>query len=392
MAQSVLFGRYRLLSRAGAGGSAQVWRAVDERTGEEVAVKRLHPVVFADPAARRRLQRESAALRGLESPHIVRVRDSQVTDDEAAIVLDYVAGETLAGRIAEQGRLSVPETLSVVHDVGAALTTAHAAGIVHRDVKPANIIVAEDGRAMLTDFGVAQQDAANQAGTATRVTTPGMVVGSLRYMAPEQLRGEPATAASDQYGLAAVAYEMLSGRPPYAAGTPVALAAAHAAPVAPLTDIDAELAAAVERGLATDPADRFSDVATFAAAVGGAISSGTATAKTITVLAVDPGTASVPLATHPQRNRLAIAAGALAIVFSAIIALAALEPGSPSGAPTEQPAVPITTTPPSEASSAPPDATPAAQNDRGNDNRGKGNNNGKNKGKGKGNDGGGNGD
>ena len=103
MEQAVLFGRYRLLSRAGAGGSAQVWRAEDERTGEEVAVKRLHPVVFADPAARRRLERESRALQELDSPNIVRIRDSHVTDDEAALVLDYVPGDTLAQRLAEHG-------------------------------------------------------------------------------------------------------------------------------------------------------------------------------------------------------------------------------------------------------------------------------------------------
>jgi serine/threonine-protein kinase len=379
MEQSVLFGRYRLLSRAGAGGSAQVWRAVDERTGEEVAVKRLHPVVFADPAARRRLQRESAALSGLESPHIVRVRDSQVTDDEAALVLDFVAGETLADRLAEQGRLSAGETMSVVRDVGVALTTAHAAGLIHRDVKPANIILADDGRAMLTDFGVAQQNGTGTVGgTATRVTMPGMVVGSLRYMAPEQLRGDPATQASDQYGLAAVAYEMLSGRPPYEAGTPVALAAAHATPPAHLTDVDPELAAAIERGLAPDAADRYPDVATFAAAVGGAISPGTATANTIAVPAVERATAPAPVATDRQRNRLAIAAGALAVAFSAIVALAALNPAGPSAAPTDQPGAPLATTP--------PEATPTAQNDRGNDNRGKGNNNANDKGKGKGND------
>jgi eukaryotic-like serine/threonine-protein kinase len=257
MEQSVLFGRYRLLSRAGAGGSAQVWRAEDERTGEEVAVKRLHPVVFADPAARRRLERESQTLQELDSPNIVRIRDSHLTDDEAALVLDYVPGIALSEWLAEQGRLSVAETVGVVRDVGAALTTAHAAGVVHRDVKPANIILAERGGALLTDFGVARQDAGNVAtGSATEVTAPGLVVGSLRYMSPEQLRGEPATPASDQYGLAAVAYEMLSGRPPYEASTPVALAAAHTEPPVSLTGFEPALASAIERGLSPDPADR----------------------------------------------------------------------------------------------------------------------------------------
>ena len=141
MEQTVLFGRYRLLERAGAGGSAQVWRAVDEETGDEVAVKRLHPVVFADPTARRRLERESRALETLESPNIVRIRDSHLTDDEAAIVLDYVPGTSLADHLAQHGKLPVGEAVAVVRDIAAALMTAHSAGVVHRDVKPANIIL-----------------------------------------------------------------------------------------------------------------------------------------------------------------------------------------------------------------------------------------------------------
>ena len=201
MEQTVLFGRYRLLERAGAGGSAQVWRAVDEETGDEVAVKRLHPVVFADPTARRRLERESRALETLESPNIVRIRDSHLTDDEAAIVLDYVPGTSLADHLAQHGKLPVGEAVAVVRDIAAALMTAHSAGVVHRDVKPANIILAPDRRALLTDFGVARQDAEETIhGSITEVTGHGFVVGSLRYMAPEQLRGEPATPASDQYG------------------------------------------------------------------------------------------------------------------------------------------------------------------------------------------------
>jgi serine/threonine protein kinase len=392
MEQSVLFGRYRLLSRVGAGGSAQVWRAEDARTGEEVAVKRLHPVVFADPAARRRLERESRALRELDSPNIVRIRDSHLTDDEAALVLDFVPGVSLSERLAEHGRLSAAETVRVVRDVGAALSTAHAAGVVHRDVKPANIILAEDGRALLTDFGVARQHAGDVAsGAATEVTAPGLVVGSLRYMSPEQLRGEAATPASDQYGLAAVAYEMLSGRAPYDASTPFALATAHAEAPAPLAGVEPALAAAIERGLSADPADRFPDVSSFAAAVQGAIQPAPANAQTTVIPAVETAPAA-PVADAPASrgtttpsHRAAIAAGALAVGLAAFVAIAALEPGGPSSPVSEQPAQAASAAPsaPPEVTPAPTEATPA---DRDEDDDGSGRTKGKGKGNGKGND------
>ena len=391
----MLFGRYRLLSRAGAGGSAQVWRAEDERTGEEVAVKRLHPVVFADPAARRRLERESRALQELDSPNIIRIRDSHVTDDEAALVLDYVPGDSLHQRLAEHGRLPVAEAVAVIKGVAAALTTAHAAGVVHRDVKPANIILATDGRVLLTDFGVARQDGGDAAsGTLTAVTDPGLVVGSLRYMSPEQLRGERATAASDQYGLAAVAYEMVSGQPPYDAGTPVALAAAHEAPPPPLTGIEPALAGAIERGLSSDPADRFPDVAGFVAAVAGALQPVDAAAPTtvVPVVADAPAPAQpAPLArvATDRTNRNAIAAGALAVGIAAVVALAAMDRGTPTNAPVERPASSATVSQTSAPEATP--ATTAAPADQGNDGgatkgKGKGGGNGKDKGGGRGKD------
>jgi serine/threonine protein kinase len=392
MEQSVLFGRYRLLSRVGAGGSAQVWRAEDARTGEEVAVKRLHPVVFADPAARRRLERESRALQALDSPNIVRIRDSHLTDDEAALVLDFVPGVSVSERLAEHGRLSAAETVRVVRDVGAALSTAHAAGVVHRDVKPANIILAEDGRALLTDFGVARQQAGDAAsGAATEVTAPGLVVGSLRYMSPEQLRGEPATPASDQYGLAAVAYEMLSGRAPYDASTPLALATAHAEAPAPLAGIEPSLAAAIQRGLSADPGDRFADVSSFAAAVQGATPPAPANAQT-TVIPAFGNTPAAPVTDAPAStgtttpsHRAAIAAGALAVALAAFVALAALDGADPSGLPVERPAQAASTAPTSPPETSPAaTAAPAAHE---NDTRGgkaKGKDNGKGKGNGKG--------
>ena len=261
MGETVLFGRYRLIEPAGAGGSAQVWRAIDTQTGDEVAVKRLHPIIFADDAGRARLKREFDALRSLDAPHIVRVRDLEIGDDDAALILDFVPGQSLADRLASGGAFEPVEAVAVASDIAAALSAAHAAGIVHRDVTPGNILLDpnDGGGALLTDFGIALGGDDSSAVTAT-----GQLMGTLRYLAPEQLRGEPATAASDIHSLAAVTYEMLSGQPPYAATTPVALAEAQDAGAEPLLNVAPALDNAVRRALAPDPADRPADVATFA--------------------------------------------------------------------------------------------------------------------------------
>jgi eukaryotic-like serine/threonine-protein kinase len=359
--QTVLFGRYRLLERAGAGGSAQVWRAVDEKTGDEVAVKRLHPVVFADPTARRRLERESRALETLQSPNIVRIRDSHLTDDEAALVLDYVPGTSLADHLAQHGKLPVGEAVAIVRDIAAALTTAHSAGVVHRDVKPANIILAPDRHALLTDFGVARQGAEETIhGSVTEVTGHGLVVGSLRYMAPEQLRGEPATPASDQYGLAAVVCHMLIGSPPFNGATPVAIAEAHTAGPPSLPEVDAPLADAVRRGLAVDPSDRFPDVAAFAAAVGAAVRPAAASDATRVVPAVVPAADAVDAVDDPQPRAgsarpPAVAVGALVVALglAALVALASIvQPRSPGG---------NAVAPPSQVATAAPSGPPTAE-------------------------------
>jgi len=126
MAQTVLFGRYRLLEPAGSGGSAEVWRALDTKTGDEVAVKRLHPIVFADEAGLARLKREFKALRKLDEPHIVHVRALEVASDEAAIILDYVPGRSLADRLAGGPLFTPGEAVDVIGDIAAALTTPQA--------------------------------------------------------------------------------------------------------------------------------------------------------------------------------------------------------------------------------------------------------------------------
>ena len=270
--ESVLFDRYELLEPAGRGGSAEVWRALDRETGEIVAVKRLHPVVFADEAGRHRLEREFRLLRDLDEPHIVRVRDLEIGDREAALILDYVAGASLADRLAGDRaaghRMEPVEAVAIVEDVAAALSAAHAAGLVHRDVTPGNILLGADGLAHLTDFGIAQAS-----DDLTAVTADGMVLGTMRFLAPEQLRGEPATPASDLHGLAAVAWEMVTGRPAYEASTPVALVEAQRTGPEPVDGLPAELDRAIRAGLDPDPARRPRDVGAFAASLSRAVGS-----------------------------------------------------------------------------------------------------------------------
>lgn len=312
MSETVLFDRYRLLEAAGSGGSAEVWRALDEETGEEVAVKRLHPIVFADEAGRRRLQREFDALQALDEPHIVRVRDLRIEDRDAALVLDFVPGESLAQRLARAAADGddrdpiEPETaVAIVEDVAAALAAAHAAGIVHRDVTPGNILLTPDGEARLTDFGIAHASS-----DATHVTATGLLMGTMRYLAPEQLRGGTSTPASDLHSLAAVAYEMLAGRHAYEATSPVALAEAQQAGPPPIEGVPPALDAAVRRGLAVDPSDRPSDVGTFAASLAAALAAEQTTA--ISVPARDRTTAIPIAAAAPVAAVAGAAAGASA--------------------------------------------------------------------------------
>ena len=293
MAKSVLFGRYRLIEPLGSGGSAQVWRATDKKTGDTVAVKRLHPVVFADAGGRERLVREFRALRDLDEPHLVRVRDLELTDDDAALILDYVPGPSLAARLADGDRLATAEAVGITLDVAAALAAAHAAGIVHRDVTPGNILLDPNDGARLTDFGIALGGAGTDGEPG--LTATGQLVGTLRYLAPEQLRGASATPASDVHALAAVTYEMLAGRPAYEAATPVALAESHARQIDPIPWVPPALDQVVRGALAADPADRPVDAAAFAAALSAAIAADRTQPMAAIGAAAAPVTGSIPV-------------------------------------------------------------------------------------------------
>ncbi|MFC4062967.1 serine/threonine-protein kinase [Planomonospora corallina] len=218
---SLLGDRYRLLGRVAAGGMGEVWRARDELLGREVAVKLLHRHVAADPAFRGRFRTEARIAAGLAAPGIAQVYDYGEADDVAFLVMELVPGESLAAIIARNGALTPGDTLDVVYQTAMALNTAHSAGIIHRDIKPGNLLVTGTGAVKITDFGIAR------ALEAAPVTQTGTILGTAQYVSPEQASGTALTPATDLYSLGVVAYECLAGRPPFTAENQVAIALMH---------------------------------------------------------------------------------------------------------------------------------------------------------------------
>ena len=238
MNDQLILGRYRLIERLALGGSAEVWRAHDEQLDRPVAVKRLHPHLLPDESSRKRLAAEARAAASLSHPVIVDIYDVDATGEAPALVMELVDGESLSARIARSGPLEPREAASMAADIAEALFHAHQRGVVHRDVKPGNVLLASDGRTKLVDFGIAH----SLAESAERLTMTGTVVGTMSAMAPEQLLGGPITPRTDLYGIGVVLYEALTGRPPYPGGSPVALAEAQRAGPPPLDGIDPTLA------------------------------------------------------------------------------------------------------------------------------------------------------
>ena len=256
----LLGGRYRLLEAHAMGGMASVWRAHDERTGEVVAIKRLHPHLIEDESARERFRREAAAMEAIRHPNVVAVRDAILDEDEPALVMDFVAGRSVAELAVDGHRFDEAEALAVGAAVADGLGAVHERGIVHRDLKPANVLIGDDGVARLSDFGIAVglKDA-------TALTAEDGVVGTLRYLAPERLAGEPATPATDVWGLGTVLYEMLTGVAAFPATTLAKRVAAASTPVARPDGLENATWAVLARALASDPANRFPDGAAMAA-------------------------------------------------------------------------------------------------------------------------------
>jgi eukaryotic-like serine/threonine-protein kinase len=207
-------GRYRVVRRLGSGGMAAVLLAEDERLERLVALKRLHSEL--DPGLVERFNREARLGASLNHPNVVRVFDVFEEDSVTTLVLEYVDGENLAQAL-RRGPMAPDQALAVLEPLAEALDHAHSNGVIHRDVKPANVLIAQDGTVKLADLGIAKGR------DATRVTSSEAAIGSAPYMAPEQLAGDEVTAAADIYALAALAFEVVSGRRARTGDSPMAI-------------------------------------------------------------------------------------------------------------------------------------------------------------------------
>jgi serine/threonine-protein kinase len=247
-----LANRYVLEERLADGGSAEVWRGMDTVLDRPVAVKVLHRHLLTDSATRERLIREAQAAASLSHPGIVAVYDVAIDDDGAALVLELVSGESAADRLRREGVLPPRQAARLGAEVAEALAHAHERGIVHRDVKASNVLLGPDGEARLSDFGIARLLDDVSSG----LTDPGTVVGTLHYLAPEQLRGEPAGPASDIYAVGVLLAELISGEPPFPGDTALAVAEAQQTPPLAIEGAPPELSAIIRSALDPDPTGR----------------------------------------------------------------------------------------------------------------------------------------
>ena len=258
--------RYELGHQIGSGGMATVYLAYDTVLDREVAVKVLAERFAADQAFVERFRREASAAAGLNHPNIVAVYDRGGAEGTYYIVMEYLSGPDLKKVIRDQGPLEPAVAVDNALQILSALTAAHAAGIIHRDIKPQNVMVGEDGRLRVADFGIARADADQQ------MTEAGSVIGTAQYLSPEQAQGEETTAASDTYAVGIVLFEMLTGRVPFDGDRPVTVAMKqiNEPPVPPrvfVQDIPPDLDAVVLKALSKRPEDRFQTAAEFTAAL-----------------------------------------------------------------------------------------------------------------------------
>src|SRR5215475_14304640 len=253
---TTLNGRYRLEARIGAGGMSTVYRAVDETLERPVAIKLMNREVATDSDQLERFRREARAVAQLSHPHIVGVIDYGEDDSRPYIVFEYVEGETLKERIRRNGRLPIAEAVAYAIEIARALGAAHARHIVHRDVKPQNVLVDEEGSAKITDFGIART--LDEEG----LTADGRVLGTTDYVSPEQALGHQVTGQSDLYSLGIVLFEMLTGDVPFRGENQVAVAMKHVREPLPdvqelRPEVSATLAAVVDRATAKDLERRY---------------------------------------------------------------------------------------------------------------------------------------
>ncbi|GAA1684243.1 hypothetical protein GCM10009830_34430 [Glycomyces endophyticus] len=292
MSPEMLLGqRYRLRERIAVGGMGEVWRAEDTVLERTVAVKAMLPSLLSEPGFTQRFTAEAKTVAALTHPHIVNVHDFGNADlpsgeTTAYLVMEFVEGKSLADLIAERGRIDARELMPIIAATAEALHHAHVHGVIHRDIKPGNILVRDrDGRAVLTDFGIARSGASGD------LTQTGAVMGTASYIAPEQAEGTGVLPASDMYSLGVVAFHGLTGHRPFQAENPIELALHHVrTPAPPLPqEIPPGVRAFVERAMTKDPHRRFATGAEMAAVA-------------LTAVDAPPATSVMPpLGALPQR-------------------------------------------------------------------------------------------
>ena len=256
-AGQVLAGRYRVQRLLGKGGMGAVYLADDEVLHELVALKVISSAYAADEAAMiARFRREASAARKVSSPQVIRIHDlGEARPGLLYLSMEYFSGRTLSELIAQRGVVPMKDVEDILQQIGAGLEAAHQAGVIHRDLKPSNVLIGERGAVKLIDFGLATTLVGDQ------LTATGAILGTPHYMAPEQVRGKPVDARSDIYAFGALAYHLVTGRPPFAGDNAIAIGFAHISetPESPTVlrkDCPAKLAAAIMAALTKNPADR----------------------------------------------------------------------------------------------------------------------------------------
>ena len=324
-----LSGRYRLDAQVGAGGMSTVYRAFDSTLERRVAIKLMHRDIAADSDQLERFRREARAVAQFSHPHIVGVIDAGEDEGRPYIVFEYVEGETLKDRIRRLGRLPVDEAIAYAIEIARALGAAHARGIVHRDVKPQNVLVDEEGSAKVTDFGIARS--MDDSG----LTAEGRVLGTTDYVSPEQALGHEVDGSSDLYSLGIVLYEMLVGDVPFHGDNPVSVAMKHVREDLPdvqrrRPDVSADLAAILDRMTCKDLGPRYSDALTLQADLEEALArelsrTGHSTGEATAVLRTLPDQTKRRLPLRMRRRVPILALVALVAVTVAVAAFLAKE-------------------------------------------------------------------
>jgi beta-lactam-binding protein with PASTA domain/predicted Ser/Thr protein kinase len=301
---SVFDGRYRIIRKLGAGGMANVYLAEDQELGRSVAIKILDDRHASDDSFRERFRREAKNAAGLSHPNIVSIYDRGEAEGTYYIAMEYLAGRSLKELILSRGPTPVRIAIDYTRQILAAIGYAHRHGIVHRDIKPHNVVVDGDGRLKVTDFGIARSGA-------SQITEVGSIIGTAQYLSPEQARGAPVDQRSDVYSVGIVLYEMLTGKVPFTGDTPLEIAMKHLSevPVPPSElrpEVPEDLDLIVVRALAKDPADRYQTAEEMDADLGRiarglSVSSETADAATAVLAGAGISGAPTMIETKPTR-------------------------------------------------------------------------------------------